>query len=226
MDYSKRELADRLAAEYALGTLRGGARRRLQQLLPAHPALAAAVRSWEARMQTLAAPLPEMAPSPRVWQQVQATLFTPAGAPQRWWQGLAVWRGLSAVAVAATLALAVVVVQPPPVQPPLVVVLNGTPDGAALVSAGFVASISADGRALVLKPLGTAQVADGRALELWAVPSGAAPRSLGLVSAQGATTVLRNEILKGAQALAVSLEPAGGSPTGAPTGPIVSVGSI
>ncbi|MDG0857679.1 hypothetical protein EXH46_28355, partial [Pelomonas puraquae] len=36
MDYSKRELADRLAAEYALGTLRGGARRRLQQLLP-HP---------------------------------------------------------------------------------------------------------------------------------------------------------------------------------------------
>ena len=43
MDYSNRELADRLAAEYALGTLRGGARRRLQQLLPAHPTLAAAV---------------------------------------------------------------------------------------------------------------------------------------------------------------------------------------
>ncbi|WP_420893097.1 hypothetical protein [Roseateles puraquae] len=38
------------------------------------------------------------------------------------------------------------------------------------------------------------------------------------MSAQGSTTVLRNEILKGAQALAVSLEPAGGSPTGAPTG--------
>lgn len=226
MDYSKRELADRLAAEYALGTLRGGARRRLQQLLPAHPALAAAVRDWETRMQALAAPLPEMAPSPRVWQQVQAALFKPAEAPPRWWQRLTVWRGLSAAAVAATLAMAAVLMQPPPVQAPLVVVLNGTPDGAALVSAGFVASVSADGRALVFKPLGRAQVADGRTLELWAVPSGAAPRSLGLVSAQGATTVVRNEILKGAQALAVSLEPAGGSPTGAPTGPIVSVGSI
>lgn len=226
MDYSKPELADRLAAEYALGTLRGGARRRLQQLLPAHPTLAAAVRGWEARVHALATPLPALAPSPRVWQQLQARLFGAAEAPRRFWQRLAWWRGLSALAATACVALAVLLLQPPPVQPPLVVVLNGTPEGAALVSAGFVASVSADGRALVLKPLGTAQVADGRALELWVVPATSAPRSLGLVSAQGATTVLRNELLKGAQALAVSLEPAGGSPTGAPTGPIVSVGSI
>jgi anti-sigma-K factor RskA len=226
MDYSKPQLADRLAAEYALGTLRGGARRRLQQLLPAHQALAAAVRAWEARVHTLATPLPDVTPSPRVWQQVQARLFGPQAAPARWWQRLGVWRGVSATATVATLALAALLVQPPPAQAPLVVVLNGTPDGAALVSAGFVASISADGRALVLKPLGKAQVADGRALELWAVPAQAAPRSLGLVSSQGATTVLRNELLKGTQALAVSLEPSGGSPTGAPTGPIVSVGSI
>lgn len=226
MDYSKRELADRLAAEYALGTLRGGARRRLQQLLPAHPTLAAAVRAWEARVHTLATPLPAVAPSPRVWQQLQARLFSAAEAPRRWWQALALWQSLSGATALATLVLAVLLVQPPPAQPPIVVVLNGTPDGAALVSAGFVASVSADGRALVLKPLGTAQVAAGRALELWAVPPQAAPRSLGLVSPERATTLLRNDVLKGAQALAVSLEPAGGSPTGAPTGPIVSVGSI
>jgi anti-sigma-K factor RskA len=223
MDYSNRELADRLAAEYALGTLRGGARRRLQQLLPAHPTLAAAVWAWEARVHTLATPLAELQPRPQVWQQLQARLF---GAPPRWWQRLGLWRGLSGLAVTAALALVVLQLQPPVAQPPLVVVLERTPDGTSLLPAGFVASVSADGRALVLKPLGLAQVAEGRALELWVVPDQAAPRSLGLVSGRDATTVLRGEILRGAKALAVSLEPAGGSPTGAPTGPIVSVGAI
>lgn len=226
MDYSKRELADRLAAEYALGTLRGGARRRLQQLLPAHPALAAAVRGWEERVQALAGPVGELAPSPRVWQEVQRRLFDAPVSAQRWWQGLALWRGLSAVATTAAVALLVIVSRPLPVQAPVVVVLSGTPDGARVVPAGFVASVSADGRALVLKPLGDVRLDGGRVLELWAVPAQAAPRSLGLVSAQASTTVLRGEILKGTQALAVSMEPAGGSPTGAPTGPVVSVGSI
>ena len=226
MDYSKRELADRLAAEYALGTLRGGARRRLQQLLPAHPTLAAAVRGWEERVHALAGPVGELAPSPRVWQELQRRLFDAPAAPQRWWQGLALWRGLSALATTAALALLVLVSRPLPVQAPVVVVLSGTPDGARVVPAGFVASVSADGRALVLKPLGDVKLDEGRVLELWAVPAQAAPRSLGLVSAKASTTVLRSEILKGTQALAVSLEPAGGSPTCAPTGPVVSVGSI
>jgi anti-sigma-K factor RskA len=46
MDYGRRELADRLAAEYVLGTLRGAARRRFEQLLPAHRELADAVARW------------------------------------------------------------------------------------------------------------------------------------------------------------------------------------
>ena len=44
------ELADRLAAEYVLGTLTGGARRRFDALLPAHPALRRAVAGWETRL--------------------------------------------------------------------------------------------------------------------------------------------------------------------------------
>ena len=43
------ELADRLAAEYVLGTLNGGARRRFDALLPAHPVLRDAVAGWEKR---------------------------------------------------------------------------------------------------------------------------------------------------------------------------------
>ena len=70
------------------------------------------------------------------------------------------------------------------------------------------------------------QVALNKALELWAVPAQGAPRSLGLVSAERATTVLRTQLLKDTAAFAVSVEPPGGSPTGAPTGPIVSVGQL
>jgi anti-sigma-K factor RskA len=65
-----------------------------------------------------------------------------------------------------------------------------------------------------------------RVLELWAVPGSGAPRSLGLISASGATVVSKAQQLKGAAALAVSLEPTGGSPTGAPTGPVLYVGKL
>ena len=49
MDYSRPELADRLAADYVAGTLRGAARRRFEALLPAHPLLRDAVRDWQGR---------------------------------------------------------------------------------------------------------------------------------------------------------------------------------
>ena len=90
----------------------------------------------------------------------------------------------------------------------------------------FVASFSADGRAVATRPLVPVSLAAGRALELWAVPAEGAPRSLGLISADGASVVKRNRVMKDTAALAVSLEPAGGSPTGAPTGPILYVGKL
>lgn len=227
MDYSRPLLVERLAAEYALGTLRGGARRRLERLLPAHPALAAAVQAWQQRLQPLAAPVTPVTPPPQIWAAVQRRLFGEPEAPPSWWQRLGLWQGFAGLATAGVLALAVLVAQPPEVQPPLVIVMNSTEAGAAIVKVGFVASVSADGGALVLKPLGDLTLEQGRALELWAVPGKGAPRSLGLISAQQqATTLLRAHLLKDTAAFAVSLEPTGGSPTGAPTGPIVSAGTI
>jgi anti-sigma-K factor RskA len=128
----------------------------------------------------------------------------------------------------AALALGLLLSQPAPVQPPVVVVLDASAAAATagLQSASFVASVSADGRSLVLKPLGGVRLDAKRALELWAVPAQGAPRSLGLVSGEQATTVLRTKLLKNTAAFAVSVEPEGGSPTGAPTGPIVSVGKL
>jgi len=235
MDYGRPELADRLAAEYVLGTLRGPARRRFESLLAAHPALRAAVRAWEERLGLLADTDAAPQPPAALWAGVERRLFgeaggqaaaPPATARVPWWDRLLMWRGLTGAAVAALLALVLVGPPVPEPQPPVVVVLQANPEAAAALQAAFVASVSGDGRALVLRPLSPLSPAAGRALELWAVPAQGAPRSLGLVQAAGSTTVLRARLLRDAAALAVSLEPVGGSPTGAPTGPIVSVGKI
>lgn len=232
MDYGRRELADRLAAEYVLGTLRGPARRRFEALLPAHPALREAVAGWREQLLPLAGSVPPVTPPDRVWTGIERQLFAstaaaspPAEAP-RWWQRLGPWRALSGVATAAVLALVLVVNQVPPPQPPVVIVLAANPEVAASFRASFVASVSGDGRALVLRPLDAVPLQAGRALELWAVPPSGAPRSLGLVDANRATTLVRTRLLADTAAFAVSVEPSGGSPTGAPTGPIVSVGQV
>jgi anti-sigma-K factor RskA len=232
MDYSRRKLADRLAAEYVLGTLRGRARARFEALLPAHPALREAVAQWEQRLVPLAAKVKPVEPSAAVWHQVEARLFGSKGGVATannagsLWQRLSLWRTLAGVTTAATLAMFIVSSRLPAPQAPIVVVLNANPDAAQALNASFVASVSADGRALVLRPINELAMTPGRALELWAVPAQGAPRSLGLVREAGATTVLRTQLLRDTAAFAVSVEPAGGSTTGAPTGPIVSVGKL
>ncbi|MDI1261101.1 anti-sigma factor [Aquabacterium sp.] len=234
MDYSRTERADRLAAEYVLGTMSGRARRRFETLLPAHPQLRRSVNEWQERLVPLADVMPEVLPSPQVWQALQRRLFAAsadaalaAQGLSGWWQRLAVWRGLTAFATVAALSLGIWLAQPLPVNPPIVIVMAaqpGTPQG--LQNASFVVSVAGDGRSLVFKPLAQLPVGLDKALELWALPGQGAPRSLGLVSADGATTVLRQQLLKGTAAFAVSVEPPGGSPTGAPTGPVISVGKL
>jgi len=237
MDYSRPDLADRLAAEYALGTLRGGARRRFESLMPAHPALRQASLDWERRLAQLAVSTEPVAPPAKVWDGIQKRLFPAAQAAQeqasfvvRWWQKLVLWQSLTAGATVAALALGVALTQPTPSQPPIVVVMQAAPDlpeGNAVRPLSFVASVSGDGRSLVVKPLSEGQtIAVNRALELWAVPRNGAPRSLGLLSPDKPTTVLRTELLRDTAAFAVTLEPPGGAPGGKATGPIVSVGKL
>ena len=232
MDYSRPELADRLAANYVAGTLRGRARRRFEALVPAHANLRGAVQAWQVRLIPLTLTIPPQQPSPQVWQRIQARIGGPAAAPAPtgWWARLAFWRGFAALATVAAVSLGVLLASPPPAQAPIVVVLNATPPAGApegaVTPASFVASISGDGRAVVTRPLVNVSLEANRALELWSVPGAGAPRSLGLISAQGATVVRRDKVLDGTAALAVSLEPPGGSPTGAPTGPILFVGKL
>ena len=230
MDYGRPELADRLAAGYVAGTLRAGARRRFESLLPAHAGLRSAVRDWQARLMPLTAVIPPVVPPARVWTGIERWLD---GAKERaasgWWNRLAVWRGLTALAGVAVLGLAVLLSIGTPVQAPIVVVMNpvAPSDGApGPAQASIVASISGDGRALVTRPLVNINVAADRALELWAVPAQGPTRSLGLIARSGATVLHKSDLLRDTDALAVSLEPPGGSPTGVATGPVLYVGKL
>lgn len=228
MDYGRPELVDRLAAEYAAGTLRGPARRRFETLLPAHPLLRQATRAWEERLMPLTVALEPVQPSSEVWRRISARIggeIRPAGDGA--WSRLAFWRGLTAFASIAAIGLAVLLANPTPLPPPVVVVLapTGTAPGAT-PPASLVASISGDGATLVTRPIVPVSVQPDRSLELWAVPKEGAPRSLGVLPGGSGTVALRGKVMAGVDTLAVSVEPLGGSPTGQATGPIIYAGKF
>lgn len=236
MDLSRPDRArrlDSLAAEYALGTLSPRARRRLAGMARGDPMIAAALRGWEYRLAGLAEAVPAVAPAPRVWDGIRARLGlqeTPDSArASRWWGSLSLWRGLAASGFALALALGVLRVAPPDLQDTpneaVVVVLAGPDARPALV-----ASAARGSRTLLVKAVGNLTVETGRSFELWALPDGRDPQSLGVLPAAGVTRFTLQEpagiALRNIPALAVSLEPAGGSPTGKPTGPVLYTGAV
>ncbi len=219
--------ANALAAEYVLGTLRGRARERFERLARTDRALTDAVRTWEERLLPLAEQLPPIAPPARVWAAILARIRGAPAARASIWSSLGLWRALAFASLATVVALAVVLLKPLPEAPEgaLVVVLAGTDAKPVLV-----ASADRLGRTLSVKPVARVELAADRALELWMLPDGGNPRSLGLISATGVVRVAlsgpADQALRNIPALAVSLEPRGGSPTGQPTGPVLYSGPV
>lgn len=228
MDYGRSELADALAADYVIGTLRGGARRRFEALLPAHVELRDATAAWRDRLMPLTAVIAAVQPSGEVWRRISDRLDEGRSAPAtNAWSRLAFWRGLTAFASVAAIGLAVLLANPRAVPPPIVVVLAATDAAASGAAApAIVASISGDGATLVARPIVPVALRPDRSLELWAVPKDGVPRSLGVLPAGSGTVALRGKVLAGVDTLAVTIEPLGGSPTGQATGPIVYAGKF
>lgn len=121
------DLLDRLASAYALGTLRGGARRRFETLAREQAPVRAAALIWQSRIASMNELQPQSEPSPAVWtridnlvqgeQQAQAMQATrqaalkesaQAGGLGGWLRSLALWRGATAAGVAATVVAVVV----------------------------------------------------------------------------------------------------------------------
>jgi anti-sigma-K factor RskA len=229
MDYGRSDLADALAADYVIGTMRGGARRRFEALLPAHAGLRRATVEWQERLMPLTVAIEPVQPSGDVWRRISDRLDRRKSVVAGAWQRLAFWRSLTAFASAAAIALVVLLASPRQTAPPVVVVLAATPAAASGTEAApIVASISGDGTTLVTRPIVPVALRPDRSLELWAVPKdGSTPRSLGVLpTGSGATVALRGKVLADVDTLAVTIEPPGGSPTGKPTGPIVYAGKF
>jgi anti-sigma-K factor RskA len=231
MNYRTPERADALAAQYVLGTLSPRARRRFSRLARADPVLAAAIRAWDDRLSPLAESLPPVEPPHKVWAGILARIDRAAAGsmPERRtaWATVSLWRGLTLTGFATAIALALVLLSPPLERPAatLVVVLAGQDAKPA-----FVASADRNGRLLTIKAVASLSPGADRSLQLWALPAAGNPRPLGLVPASGvvqiALPVEAGTVLQNVPALAVSLEPRGGSPTGLPTGPVLYSGPV
>ncbi|KPC54294.1 anti-sigma factor [Amantichitinum ursilacus] len=224
MNYRNPLLQTQLAGQYVVGTLRGPARRRFEGLMAADAALRRTVRETEDQLLPLVRAVPPVDPPARVWRQIARRVRAMREVSPWSWGGLYLWRLLAGGFAVAALALSVVLVQPKPAAtlvPAQMALLQDKTQHVALV-----ARVAADGSVRVSPLENLSGTATNKALELWAIPPGGAPKSLGLIAANGATLVKRPQVLAGAEVLAVSLEPPGGSPTGAPTGPVLWVGKL
>ncbi len=236
----KPQLQERLAAEYALGTLRGPARARFRRWLGRDAAAARAVAEWEARLGPMAQAVAPVRPPARVWREIEQRIGGAARAGL--WQNLAFWRALGVAASGAVAALvAAIVLVPPqaqaPAQPPPVVRAPAGEIAASYLAVltdpktqkpVIVVSAGRKHEQLWVKTLDPSIQVDERSLELWALPKGGAPKSLGVIAREEKAMLKlassADRSLADVPMLAVSLEPRGGSPTGAPTGPVLYSG--
>jgi anti-sigma-K factor RskA len=227
------DLVDKLAAEYTVGTLRAGARRRFEQWIRHHDDIRATVERWERYLADLPALQPATAPLPEILCRVEVQLGWREPAPpqnslwQRLWQGTGFWRGAAAVAaVIAAVAIGLNLrlsqqLREVPVANAVAVLQDARAQPAVLVTW--------DGRTgtLSIKRLDATPLTSDQALQLWALPPDGHPQSLGVVGHQRAARLTVAQPLRQGSTLAISVEPSGGSPNpDGPTGPVVFKGAL
>ena len=221
MNYERPELLERLAGEYVLGTLRGAARRRFARLCAASPAARAPVIRWEDELSALSGSLEPVTPSARVWAGVQRQLSGAEGAPARRVPGRVRRLAIAAAVVAVALLIGLFVHEQ---RARLETLALLGPDAA---HTQWRIERTRELTALTISAVGRIEPGPAKAYELWALPRGGQPVSLGLLPVRGTLerplSRAQSAALLAADKVAVSLEPAGGSPSGAPTGPIVIV---
>ncbi len=201
---------DALAAEYVLGVLDLADRIAVEGRAAKDAAFAARITAWEDRLADLNDGFAEVA-APNLMPQIEARLFgTP---PKR--RPLLGW--LAGALTAAAVAIAAVAVLAPVAQAPLVATLGAETDPLR-----FEARYN--GAQLIIARVAGTPAPSGQVQQAWIIAPDAAPVSLGLLGDQPLTVDYPDA--PAGWTLAVSLEPAGGSPTGAPTGPVLAAGTI
>jgi anti-sigma-K factor RskA len=222
MNYEQPDLLEHLAGSYVVGTLRGPARVRFERYCARSQSMRAAVYRWEDRLMPLLDEVGAVIPRDRVWEEISRRIGTPAtrtGARAARWR----WALAAALALGLVLTVSVRLLSPPLQQLAAL--------GHDRTHPLWSVSRSADSTALMVRALQNVQGDRQKAFELWALPAnGSPPVSLGLLPRSGSLkrtlSAAQKAALLRAAHLAVSLEPAGGSPTGAPTGPVLYVAEL
>ncbi|ROR05139.1 anti-sigma factor domain-containing protein [Erwinia sp. JUb26] len=229
---TKHDFDSALAAEFALGTLRGAARQRFMRRIEQEPKLAAEVRRWQNALAELDREVIPVAPPETLWPRILGELPaepqhnalspTPVGQPVKiprstWpmWLG---W-GLAASFAGALLYTQLV---PAPAPPQAIAVLSNSQQQGI-----WVIGINPAQNRLTVQTAVPPAIGTDHSLQLWLIPPGGKPQSLGLLDVSGNRRVDIAPLQAGAlPVLAISLEPPGGSPTGQPTGPVLFSGKI
>lgn len=237
------EERDLLAAEYALDVLDGDEQAAARARHAGSAAFMSDVGRWRSRFAAFLDGVAEEEVPAALWARV-AERTGPLDAPGAT-RRLAAWRAgaIAAAALAATLA-AVLLLQPARLAPsapsPVVTrvvtrVIAASPAPvtfAQLVGPKGKASVAAryDPAAARLHVRARGLPEGERSPELWVIPEGGAPRSLGLIDQEGSRTlavdVAARPLLRPGATLAITLEDAATAPHAAPSGDIIVSGII
>jgi anti-sigma-K factor RskA len=234
------EELDRLAGEYALGLLEGEELAQAVRLLAGDGDFRARVARWSGRFAPLLEEVEAESPPPGLWARVERAIAPAAITAQPQGSNVVMlrrkvnlWRGYSAAATALAASLALFLVTRPdaPVPAPrktgeaLVAMMSA--EGSA---AKLVATFDPARNSLIVTPTAGIQAVAGHAHELWLIPADGKPRSMGMVVPGAPHRMAVPEPMmaemKADVTLALSVEPAGGSPSGSPTGPVIASGKL
>ncbi|OQW80444.1 MAG: hypothetical protein BVN32_00860 [Proteobacteria bacterium ST_bin14] len=237
------------AAELVLGLLEGDERAAALRRMLTDPHFAAEVESWRDHFGVLFDAVPEIAAPEGGLARIEASIDAKGNrlpgpalraanddGPVRFWRALAV-----ASSIAATFLLAITLFAPARVAPGIngpQIARAGSPSlpGALLVAQIQPVKGTAPVAAVFDPATGSLRVSaaalvDARhSPELWVIPAGGTPHSLGVLHARQPTAVAirtddRARFAAGGT-LAVTIEPIGGSPSGKPTGAVIAQGAL
>jgi anti-sigma-K factor RskA len=237
MNYLLPERLDRLAREYALGTLAGPARRRFERLLRQAPAAVRAVGAWQERLGGLAGAVPPMHPRESVWRALEQRLFTssrraaPEG-PLQWLWGVLSVRALGGVLAGVFLCAVLLRLQPGLIgMEPQSEVLPQSYVGLLIDAAGtptVLASSKRHGRLMTVKLLQPVNIPAGSVAQLWALPRDGSAFPVGVVPTTGTAAVAladtSEKLFFNVSRLAVSIEAAPAKAGDKPSGDFVLSG--
>ncbi len=250
------ELLERLASAYALGTLRGGARRRFEAMAREQAPVRAAALIWQSRLASINELQPQVQPDDVVWTRIhnlvlgektsaaQAAVRAQAATPSStglaaWLRSLTLWRAATAVGALATVTAITVNVgqrqefggeiarlQNQLLAAPQIEYVAVLSDDKS--AASMLVTFDPKAKKLTLQRVGNFEEAGDRSLQLWALPPTGGPKSLGVLGRDKLLKLTAGERdVREVPTLAISLEPKGGVPSETgPTGPVLFKGAL